>query len=116
MRMLFAGCALLALLSGCTVADVATVRALTIEDGAAFVQENHERRRAMRQEYYSIVDAAIAECRQQAAAENVTGSTEDAVSVLDQCLAFIQKHYPKLATIELLKEGRAGINSLKGVE
>ncbi|NIA67759.1 hypothetical protein HBA54_04075 [Pelagibius litoralis] len=119
MKTLLASAACLALLSGCTAGDIATVRALTIEDGAAFIQENHERRRAMRRQYYSIVDTAIAECERQAVGEVVTGQTRAAVSMLDQCLAFMEEHYPDLATIELVKEGRAALNRLKssgGVE
>ena len=104
---------LVAGLSGCTASDAITVRQLTIVDGAAFVQENHDRRRAMRQQYYQVVDEVVAKCKEAARAATFEGELDEALVRVDWCLAFIDEHYPDLATIELLREGTNAFNDLQ---
>lgn len=113
LKCVFMALGLVAGLAGCTPGDLATGRQLTVVDGAAFVQENHSRRQQMRQQYYQVVDEVIAKCKEAARAATFEGDLDSALARVDWCLAFMEKHYPRLATIELLREGFDAIDDLQ---
>lgn len=112
-RCIIGGVAAALLLSSCTPADLITGRNLTFDAGALYIQENHDRRRDMRQSYYDIVDAVVDKCEGAAREAEFAGELETALERVQFCLNFIQLHYPDLATFELLKEGAKGINDIR---
>lgn len=107
------GAGLMAGVAGCTPGDALVARQLTIVDGAAFVQENHSRRQAMRQQYYQVVDEVIGKCKEAARSAQFEGDFDAALDRVNWCLAFMESHYPSLATIELLREGFDAIDDLQ---
>ena len=99
--------------SACTVDDIATARQLTIEDGARFVNENHERRRDVRQAMYGIEDTVIDKCEDKARGIDITQDMESALQELEGCFDFLERSYPDLATIQALREAREQFNKLR---
>lgn len=112
MKLILASAALLAV-AACTPGDIATVRTLTIDDGARYVQENHDRRRDIRKQLYALEDEVISKCVDRARSLEITGDVEESISTLEQCFDFLDGAYPSLATIEALREGRAALDSLR---
>lgn len=100
-------------LSACTPGDLATGRQLTVVAGAAFVQENHTRRQAMRQDYYQLVDEVVDKCKEAARSAQFEGDLTTALERVEWCFKFIESHYPDLATIELLREGADTLDDLR---
>ena len=113
--MIKALCASLAVLalSACTAGDIATLRQLTFEDSALYINENHERRQAVREQLYDIEDEVIRKCQDRARAISTTGEIEDALKTLEWCFAFLEDAYPDLATFKALREGRQQFNNLR---
>lgn len=114
MKFVIAAGAILLSLGACTAGDVATLRELTIEDGARYVNENHERRRDVRQQLYLMEDEVLRKCQDRARALETTGDLEDSLNALDWCFAFLEKAYPDLATFKAIREGRQQFNNLRG--
>lgn len=114
MKCLLMALGLLVSVSGCTASDAITARQLTLVDGAMFIQENHERRRAIRTKLYALEDELIAKCVDHARAEDITGEAEDALDIAEKCFALLEQAYPDLATIELLREGLDKFDALRG--
>ncbi len=113
--MIKALCASLAVLalSACTASDIATLRQLTLEDGARYVDENHERRQEIREQLYDIEDEVIRRCQDRARAIETTGNPEEAIKALEWCFAFLERAYPDLATFKAIREGRQQFNDLR---
>lgn len=100
-------------LMGCTAGDVATVRKLTVEDGAAYVQENHSRRQEVRRMLYGFENEVFAACEDWARAAKFDQNVEEATKRIKVCLDFLNDAYPDLATVELLREGADSLNDLR---
>lgn len=107
--------ALLALLAlgGCTASDAIVARQLTLVDGAAYVAENHARRQEVRRMLYQMENELIAKCVDRARAEDITGEAGDALDIANKCFAMLERAYPSLATIELLREGAETLDELR---
>ena len=103
------------LLAGCTVADVATARRITVDDGARYIEENHERRRQIRATQDRLRDRAVDMLQIQATMAAQAGDWEQALKFWTAAGDILRNAYPSLATIELLKEGAEGINELRHV-
>lgn len=103
------------MLSGCSVADIATARQLTIEDGAAFVRENHQERRDIREMRRGLVRFAFemynTSARQKVSEGDFNGMMED----LAKMDALLVAAYPQLATFELSKEAFEGFDQLRSI-
>jgi hypothetical protein len=106
---------LVAGLTGCTASDAIVARQLTIVDGAAFVQENHSRRQEIRRQLYDFENEVIASCKDWARAAKFDQDMTEARERIEVCLAFLEEAYPKLATIELLREGLEAIDALRAL-
>jgi len=86
---------------------------LTVQDGAAYVYENHERRKALRQKLYLIQDAVIDGCIQAARTAEFANKLQTAVERVDWCVQYIKTNYPDLVTVQAVEEGRELIDELK---
>jgi hypothetical protein len=100
-------------LTGCTAGDLATARQLTIVDGAAYVAENHGRRQEVRRELYAFENEVIASCKDWARVAKFDEDMTEAQRRISVCLDFLERAYPSLATIELLREGADTLDELR---
>jgi hypothetical protein len=113
LKCLLVAIGLVAGLAGCAPSDALVARQLTIVDGAAFVQENHSRRQEIRRQLYDFENEVIASCRDWARAAKFDEDMTAAQERIRVCLDFMEEAYPRLATIELLREGLDSIDDLR---
>lgn len=100
-------------LTGCTVADVATARKLTVEDGAAFVDENHKDRQDIRARKRFVRDAVVQMYTDAATVCKAGGDMACAEKNYAMADDVLNSAYPPLATIALLQEW---LENAKGIK
>ena len=92
------------LLSGC--ADLAVdAKRVTVDDGVKYIDQNHERRRAIRQMKYSIEDEIVARWLDRARIAVQSGDVDGAKVYFEEAYKVLHAAYPSLATVELMREG-----------
>ena len=102
-------------LAACTPGDLATLRQVTVEDGAAYIRENHDWRAELREIQRAMVRETVAIKKTQCQALLLQSRFDAALACLRETGRLMEEAYPPLATIEALREGRAVVNELRGL-
>lgn len=107
--------AMLLALAGCTAGDVSVIREVTVDDGAAYIRENHDWRSEIREMQRAMVRETLAIKKTQCQAFMMEQRFDEAIACLGEADLLFTRAYPRLATIELLKEGAESIQELRAV-
>ena len=103
-------------LAGCTAGDALTLRKLTVDDGAKYVEENHDWRREIRSLQRQIVrDTVIIKGAQCQGLLLQNNNPDEAIACLNTVDMILARAYPHLATIEAIKAGAEAVRELRRV-
>ena len=101
--------------SSCTAGDISVVREVTIDDGAAYIRENHDWRREIREMQRALVRETVAIQKAHCQAQLLNNDYVAARECLEAISDIYAAAYPNLATIELLREAGVSIQELRRV-